>query len=441
MELTSRLMIMAASSSAGPASGYWFATLGAAASEEGIGVRVGSDDSLYLNARSNSGFMYAVKYDPDGTLSWQRVLTLAAQPNTGRLAIDSSDNVYFIYTDTSTSASSWFAAGYNSSGGLLWQKQLNANNRGTFSGNSSVCYGLDVYMSAARISQLGELAGGNATSSLLKLTASTGAVVWANNTFNKDNYNYALTADTSGSLYMAHEVDQDATTNISQLAVSKFTTSGSRLWSSSVRGAAYSAAGYTFYYSSRASDIAVDSSGNIYAVGSLQNASTTTPAIYKYNSSGTLQWAKILGTASGSFNGVTIDSSNNVYACGSIGSLAVIASYDGSGNINWQRTFNGGVSEAFQSAAIDSNGDLCLVGNTASDGQGSSDIFIVKIPSDGSLTGTYGNFTYATSSYTNGTGTVSAYSPSITTYSQSVTVTNSSFAEAAGGLVSESTDL
>jgi hypothetical protein len=359
-----------------------------------------------------------------------------------RLAIDSSDNIYFGYLDNSTALDSWFAAAYNSSGSLLWQKRLNTNTRfGVSNPPAAVSYSTDVYMSGSRISQFGESAGGNGTAVLAKLTASTGAIAWANNTYNSDNYAYAVTADSSGGIYMAHEVDQDTVRNVSQLAVSKFTTSGGRSWSSSIRGAAYSLAGATYYYSPRANDIAVDGSGNIYAVGTLQNASTTTPAIYKYNSSGTLQWAKILGTASGGFNGVAIDSSNNVYACGNIGGIAVIASYDGSGNINWQRTFNGGVSEAFQSASIDSNGDLCLTGNTASDGQGSNDIFIVKLPSDGSLTGTYGNFTYAVSTYINGTGTVSAFSPSITTYSQSVTVANSSFAEAAGGLVSESTNL
>jgi hypothetical protein len=296
-------------------------------------------------------------------------------------------------------------------------------------------------MTAPRVSQFGESANGNGTASLMKATASTGAIAWLNGTFNLDNYPYAVTADSSGGIYMAHEVDQDTTYNIPQLAISKFTTSGGRLWSSCIRGQQYTSGTFIFYRVIYARDIAVDGSGNIYAVGGLETSTATPPAIYKFNSSGTFQWAKILGSATGVFNGVAIDSSNNVYACGNIGGIAVIASYDGSGNINWQRTFNGGVSEAFQSASIDSNGDLCLTGNTASDGQGSNDIFIVKLPSDGSLTGTYGNFTYAVSTYTNGTGTVSAFSPSITTYSQSVTVTNSSFAEAAGGLVSESTNL
>lgn len=442
MDLTSRLFMMAASSS-GPSSGYWYATLGSSNSEVGVGIRVGSDDSLYIKA-VGGGYVYAAKYDNSGTLDWQRRITLATgETETRNLAIDSSDSIYFAYADTGTSTDSIYAAAYNSSGALQWQKRWNTNSRfGVASRAYAVCYGSNVYVSSARVSQFGESAGGNTTALLIKAQAGSGAITWANNTYNLDNYSYAVTVDASENIYLAHEVDQGGGLNVGQLAVSKFNSAGSRAWTSAVRGESYSLAGYTFYRTITAQSIEVDSSGNIYAAGNKLNTSDVTrAAIFKFNSSGTIQWARALGTTAGTYYGVTTDSSGNIYACGSVGSVAVVVKYDSSGNISWQRSWSGGVGDSFRSIAIDSNGDLCICGATSSAGEGSNDALLIKLPADGSLTGTYGNFTYAASSYTNATEVANAYSSGAVTYSQSITVTNSSFSESAGSLVSDATNL
>jgi hypothetical protein len=63
--------------------------------------------------------------------------------------------------------------------------------------------------------------------------------------------------------------------------------------------------------------------GATAAFGNGITATTTTPSsvlLVKYNTSGTAQWARITtsGSASSSFNGVTTDSSGHVYAAGTI---------------------------------------------------------------------------------------------------------------------------
>lgn len=442
MDLTSRLFMMAASGG-GPSSGYWYATLGSAQSEIGVGIRAGSDDSLYIKA-FGGGYVYAAKYATDGALTWQRRIATATGPSdTRQLAIDSSDSIYFAYADTGTSTDSIYAVAYNSSGALQWQKRWNGNSRfGLQDGAYAVCYGSDIYVSSRRFSQFGESAVGNGTAWLIKAATSTGAVTWSNNTYNLDNYAYAVTVDSSENIYMAHEVDQGGTPNIGQLAVSKFNAAGARAWISSVRGESYSFAGTTYYRTIAGESVELDSSTNIYVAGRKLNTSDVTrAAIFKFNSSGTIQWARALGTTAGSYYGVTTDSSGNIYACGNVSGVAVVVSYDSSGNINWQRSWAGGVGDGFRSIDIDSNGDLCICGNTSSAGEGSNDILLVKLPADGSLTGTYGNFTYAASTYTNATEVANAYSSGAATYSQSVTVTNSSFSETAGSLVSDTTNL
>lgn len=443
MDLTSRLFMMAATGS-GTTSNYWYATLGGSSSDVGVGIRVGSDNSLYINATSGTATC-AAKYSPAGALTWQRrIATVSTPSDMRRLAIDSTDSTYFAFTDSGTNGLMTFAVAYNSSGALQWQKRWDVSERLAASGRTyAVCYGSNLYVSTGRTSQLAESAAGNGVALLIKATASAGAFTWARNTYNLDNYGQAVTVDASENVYMVHELDRTTSANQSTLAVSKFSSAGSRLWTSAGAGETYSVSGMTFYRQIVGYAIGTDSSVNIYVAGIKENTSSVyRAAIFKLNSSGTIQWARALGTTSGIYYGVTTDSAGNIYACGSVGSVAVVVKYDSTGAITWQRSFTGGVSDVFRSISIDSNGDLCICGNTSSAGQGSNDILVLKLPSDGSRTGTYGNFTYAVSTYTNATEVANAYTPSgLATYNQSVTVTNSSFSETAGSLVSVAANL
>ena len=72
------------------------------------------------------------------------------------------------------------------------------------------------------------------------------------------------------------------------------------------------------------SGVTTDSSGNIYVTGQTQggldgntNSGETDIFLVKYNSSGTKQWTKQLGTSSSELGyGVTTDSSDNIYVTG-----------------------------------------------------------------------------------------------------------------------------
>ena len=88
--------------------------------------------------------------------------------------------------------------------------------------------------------------------------------------------------------------------------------------------------------------VTTDSSGNFYVIGT-SNDGNTYPIIAKYNSSGVIQWQrKLRQTISGTGRGIAVDSSGNVYICGAgyTGSLFYIitAKYDSSGAIQWQRS-------------------------------------------------------------------------------------------------------
>ena len=61
----------------------------------------------------------------------------------------------------------------------------------------------------------------------------------------------------------------------------------------------------------------------------------------------------------------------------------------------WINLSGGSGSDVLQGVTTDSSDNIIAVGYTGSDGAGSNDFIIAKLPSDGSLEGTYGALTYA----------------------------------------------
>tara|TARA_R100001443_G_scaffold107946_1_gene118070 strand:- start:64 stop:1461 length:1398 start_codon:yes stop_codon:yes gene_type:complete len=138
----------------------------------------------------------------------------------------------------------------------------------------------------------------------------------------------------------------------------------------------------------------VDGSGNIYVAGFTYNTGTN-PAIYKLNSSGVMQWQKINTSSSWSYAyAIAVDSSGNVYSAGQYSNNAWLVKMDSSGSTVWQREIDGvsgGQEIVIKGMKIDSNGDLIISGWTVvTDTGGQKNTFLMKYPSDGSITGTFG---------------------------------------------------
>ena len=159
-----------------------------------------------------------------------------------------------------------------------------------------------------------------------------------------------------------------------------------------------------------ASGVAIDSNNNVYITGYTNgnldgpNAGQSDVILAKYNSDGTLEWTKQLGTSSNDYaNGVAIDSNNNVYITGSttgslgganaaVGSFdAFLAKYNSNGDVVWTKQLGTTSSDQAYGVAIDSNNNVYITGSTygslggANAAVGSVDAFLAKYNSDGTV--------------------------------------------------------
>ena len=149
-----------------------------------------------------------------------------------------------------------------------------------------------------------------------------------------------VTTDSSGNIYVTGNTGGDLDGNTSSggqdIFLVKYDSSGTKQWTKQL--------GTT--ESDNGNDVTTDSSGNIYVTGGTSggldgntNSGGQDIFLVKYNSSGTKQWTKQLGTSSwDEENGVTTDSSGNIYVTGWTG-----GGLDG----NTNSLSNGGTSYIF----------------------------------------------------------------------------------------------
>jgi len=207
-------------------------------------------------------------------------------------------------------------------------------------------------------------------------------------------YSSLTSVDTGDSTkYSNRKIVTDANKNIIVLysradsngsGVAKYDQYGALIWLFGYKDA-------QSYYSLNGMDI--DSSGNIYVVGTTYQSYYPRPHIIKLNSSGSIVWQKQFGDGSqsngGGLNAVTIDSSGNIYAAGyahysDTDARPYIVKYDSSGAKSWDYRYSG-VSNAgfFNNISIDSSGNIWASGTSYSGGNANTDAFVIKVDSSG----------------------------------------------------------
>lgn len=293
----------------------WQKNLADVAKTYGYGIALDSSNNIYVCGAGGSTFatvdMIIVKYDNSGTVQWQRKLAGAANQadEANSIVLDSSDNVYItgLLFDTFGNRDI-FIAKYNSSGTLQWQRKLD----GSF----------DIGHSIAVDSSSNVYIGGqsnNAGSREVQIAKynSSGTIQFQKRIVVGGGFStmigYGIAVDSSQNIYIAGDIVQSD----DDIYVAKLDSTASTItWDKRL----YSGSG-----ADNGRSVAVDSSGNVYITGNSFQGTGPQKAcqIAKFNSSGTIQWQRLIEETSSGTNigfGIKVDANSNYYVSGSIGS-------------------------------------------------------------------------------------------------------------------------
>ena len=339
-------------------------------SVNGLGSGISALDSsnnLYIANEINISSDYKTviqKLNSSGVTQWCNTLSLApgfSLEELINLFLDSNNNVIVVSSPTQQSSPQiqyLLIVKYDSSGNLLWQKQITSPFAHSVYQNKSV-----------------DAAGG--------------------------------CADSNGNIFAAAWINPivSGQENLTWPCIFKLDPSGNILWQKR----------YSPYGSFFACGMSTDSSGNLYTLFRYEPGSTYPPILIKINgTTGDIIWQKQLTDGSIYLmydnNSVSV-SGNNVYVIFNSFTnsytirTGLIYKFDTDANIQWQRQISNATANGtlFFSATIDSTGTDMYIAARAGY-VGDHRLFLAKLPTDGSKTGAFSigglNLNYSASTNT-----------------------------------------
>jgi Secretion system C-terminal sorting domain len=390
---------------------------------------------------------------------WAKSAGSGIDEQANSVAVDVSGNTYVVgWFDSDTikfgttalpnmGAHDIFIVKYNSSGIVQWARSAGGDwddyaNSVTADASGNIYIAGYFTSDTARFGSYTLLNSGgtdNTADMFLAKYDSNGNALWARNaTGLGDDKAYGVSVDASGNAYVAGYftsfyltfgttmlTNTDTTSYTDDIFIAKYNTSGNVVWAKSAGDIGWD----------EANAVAADASGNVYMAGIFDSPTINFGAttlintdnsgntydifLTKYNTNGTVQWAKSAGGASFDYAlSVGLNTLGNIYVAGYFGSpemyfgsdslenydsLGVtndlfLAKYDTNGNEIWAKSAGGDGDDISTSVAVDATGNTFLTGyfNSPSVAFGSSiltnedtnyyqDIFIAKYDASGNV--------------------------------------------------------
>lgn len=380
---------------AGGSSPFWMVLYGDSSSNKATALDLDGSDNIVVVGTE------ILKFAIDGSLTFQKTLGGSVLYDTQGVAVDSNGNI-FIPSAASGYEGSYDAITlkYNSSGVQQWGKAYGQTNL-----DMNLAIALD---SSGNNYSVGLMRNSHYNKSAMLKYNSSGAAQWRKSlqwaSSGEHGAAYAVSIDSSGNIVYGgyvgpisgeypgglHKVNSSG-----DLQYSKKITDGTSI---SIKG------------------LASDGSGNTYAAAWAEGISPASGVkqgvVAKFNSSAAAQWGrKVSVNFSGTykpvfFYGCALDSSDNLYVVGHAADTNNVTSgyifkYNSSGAIQWQRRIGTGSTTGLRGVKVTSEDNIVVAGYINGVGSGNNDYFVAHLASDGSGTGTYASdITYESSSLT-----------------------------------------
>ena len=320
------------------------------------------------------------KYDPQGNLLYQNIITNIATSAEG-IYIDANDHVFVMLVNHNDAIG--YVVRLNDSGhSTMWQTELDFNTSyelTDITGDGNNIYVMGDYSPST----------GNKAIYVIKLSASTGSVIWNKQIQgDQDLKGLGIVANSNG-IWISGAVLAFG------LYVTRLNIDGSINWQSKTVGPVALFANM------------LDPTGqHLIVSGVVEDAA----AVFQINAAdGTAEWYTTidLGGTQGTIDfAVAGDADGNIYVAGTTHHTTnnvkniFIAKLDGSGDVLWQRTLGNGTDQTdmwnyygHRSLAVYKD-RYAITGYTNISGLSKYDMIVMQMPTDGSLTRTMGSFLY-----------------------------------------------
>jgi uncharacterized delta-60 repeat protein len=338
--------------------------------------------NVYVIGTDSSHYLI-VKYDSIGVKQWSEEFGQSGSNATG-IAVDGSGNVYVTgYSLGLNNNLDYATLKYDASGNQKWVAWYNGTADDV---DRAFAITLD---SSGSVYVTGTSAGAGTRKDYLTIKYdSLGIQKWIaryNGSSNLDESAVSLALDKIGNVYVTGTGVRIGSSN--DFLTIKYNSKGAKVWDIYYDG--------TGNGTDVAKAIAVDDVGSVYITGrSFSSLTLSDYVTIKYNTYGIQEWiARYDGPENNNDDPValTVDANNNVYVTGSSysdrSSLDFLTvKYNTSGNIQWVRAFNGTGNGPDQAIAIstDEFGDAYITGTSLGNGT-MNDIATIKYTSTGEL--------------------------------------------------------